>query len=90
MQDKKNGETRHKTNKFVQTKMRLKLGTKTELQRKICREICQILSDSVRFVRFAGLIDLSDMSISRFKKNARQTTDHGPRTDPHIEMCGRI
>ena len=39
------------SNKFVQTKMRPKVGTKIELQRD--------LSDFVRFVRFSGL-DLSD------------------------------
>jgi len=40
-------------NKFVRTKMRLKLGTKIDLSERFVR--------FVRFVRFAGLLDLSDI-----------------------------
>ena len=43
-------------NKFVRTKMRPKEGTKIDLQKD--------LSDFFRFVRFASLLDLSDLSIS--------------------------
>ena len=61
-------------NKFVRTKMRLKLGTKIDLSERF-----------VRFVRFAGLLDLSDIRFVNFrdpKKNGRpmdQRTDG--RTD---------
>ena len=43
-------------NKFVRTKIRLKEGTKIELQREIC-QICQILSD---------LSDLQVLDLSYF------------------------
>ena len=54
--------------------MRLKLGTKIDL--------------SNRFVRFAGLLDLSDIRFVNFcglKKNGRRTTDgrtDGPTDGP--------
>ena len=75
-------------NKFVQTKMRPKEGTKIELQRD--------LSDFVRFVRIAGL-DLSDLSNLPISAISKKRETDGPtdprndqRTDPHIEMRGRI
>ena len=43
-------------NKFVRTKMRLKLGTKIDLSERF-----------VRFVRFAGLLDLSDVRFDDFR-----------------------
>ena len=58
-------------NKFVRTKMRLKLGTKIDLSERF-----------VRFVRFAGFLDLSDIRFVDFrdlKKNAPRTTEG--RTD---------
>ena len=56
---------KERQNKFVQTKMRPKEGTKIELQRD--------MSDFVRFVRFVrfsglDLSDLSDLPISAIKK----------------------
>ena len=66
-------------NKFVRTKMRLKLGTKIDLSERFVRLICQVCqilfsNDSMSFPR-----DFRDS-----KKNARRTdrprTDHG-RTD---------
>jgi len=74
-------------NKFVRTKMRLKLGTKIDL--------------SERFVRFAGFLDLSDVRFDDFcdlkKTGDGPRTDHGRtdrrtdgRTDPLIEMRRRI
>ena len=47
---------KERQNKFVQTKMRPKEGTKIELQRDLSD-----LSDLNRFLRFSGL-DLSDLS----------------------------
>jgi len=62
--------------------MRPKEGAKIEL----LREICQILSDlsisRFRFVRLVRFADFRDL-----KKNARPTDG---RTDPRIEMRGRI
>ena len=73
-------------NKFVRTKMRLKLGTKIDLSERFVRfvrlisQICQILfsSDSMSFPR-----DFRDL------KKTRDGRTDGPtngRTDPLIEM----
>jgi len=72
-------------NKFVRTKMRLKLGTKIALSERFVRFvrfICQILfsSDSMSFPR-----DFRDLK----KRETDGPTDHG-RTDPLIEMRRRI
>ena len=50
-------------NKFVRTKMRLKEGTKIELQ----RQICQILSDLqvCSFLRFVNFRDLKKRETDR-------------------------
>ena len=77
-----NGKTREgrgRKNKFVRTKMRLKLGTKIDLSERFVRfvrlicQICQILfsNDSMSFPR-----DFLDL-----KKTRDGRTDHGPRTD---------
>ena len=77
-------------NKLVRAKMRPKEGAKIELMRE--------MSDSVRFVRFAGL-NLSDLPISAIKKKRQDCRMDGPtdgrtdrRTDrqPLIEMRGCI
>ena len=61
--------------------MRLKLGTKIDLSERF-----------VRFVRFAGLLDFSDVRFVDFRDKKRET-DHRRtdgrtegRTDPLIEM----
>ena len=72
--------SRIQANMFVHTKMRLKQGTKIELQREIC-QICQIsfASDSMQFP-----CDFRDL-----KKTRDGPTTDG-RTDPLIEMRRRI
>ena len=85
-------------NKFVRTKMRLKLGTKIDLSERFVRivrlicQICQILfsSDSMSFPR-----DFRDLKKTRDGRTDRPTdrrTDEPTdrRTDPLIEMRGRI
>ena len=67
--------------------MRPKVGAKIELLRE--------MSDSVRFVRFAGL-DLSDLPISAIEKKPRRRINRQTdlqtdgRIDPLIEMRERI
>ena len=46
-------------------------------------------SDSVRFVRFAGLLDLSDVRFVNFRDLKKRETDHGPRTTDHGRTDGR-
>ena len=66
-------------NKFVRTKMRLKVDRIAERD----------------FSDLSGLLDLSDwsdLSIAAFKKTRDGTTERRTdrRRDPHIEMRGRI
>ena len=67
--------------------MRRKEGTKIELQ----REICQILSDLLELqVKICQICQI--YQFPRFKKTGDRWTDRPTdgRTDPHIEMRGRI
>ena len=64
-------------NKFVQTKMRLKSGTKIELQRDL--KDLRDLSDLSDLLDLSDLSDLSDLLIFAFKKTRDGTTER--RTD---------
>ena len=85
-----------KQNKFVRTKIRLKLGTEIDFSESFVRfvrlicQICQILfsSDSMSLFSASWPFPIKFRGLTRDRPTDRPRTDGW--TDPHIEMRGRI